>query len=128
MKPKKKKNNYYPPYGNYPYDPFDFHHQKQTDFYGEYHFQNGRKIYTYCFDARFETRLGCRPQRPQMQNVWSNHDHYKPQYQIHHFHHYDGDYRENTGTGQYLGGENSNVRKNIQQNSNISDPFIYILE
>jgi hypothetical protein len=113
---KPAKGNYYPNQQQ-GYDPFEFHHQKQTDYYGEYSLRSGRKVYTYCFDVRFEIRDQCQPiswssWQDSYRPNWSDsttqrprHDYYTPsgttterpvedlhhhnvQYHHHHDHHY----------------------------------------
>ena len=112
LKPKKKKKEYfpvqpYPPSSNY--DPFNFHHGRLTDFYGEYHFQTGgRKVYSYCFDVRFEPRYSCRPKPTwiQYQRTVPDHNYDFHTHQHSHYHQY-GNF-QNIDTGQYIG-EDSKV-------------------
>ena len=111
LKPKKKKKEYYPMQPYYPptYDPFNFHHGKLTDFYGEYHFQTGgRKVYSYCFDVRFEPRYSCRPKPTwiQYQRTVPDHNYDFHTHQHSHYHQY-GNF-QNIDTGQYIG-EDSKV-------------------
>lgn len=84
------------------YDPFFYHHNKQTDFYGEFYYSgtSGKKIYTYCYDWRFHATHDCKPdKRHNYDHDWHWHQnqvtekpYYRPDqggYQDHHYHHHD---------------------------------------
>ena len=64
------------------YDPFEFH--QYIDFYGQYSLRNGQKVYSYCFDVRFNAKNQC---QPPWQPSYQDQDHFHP-YQGHHHHHH----------------------------------------